>query len=175
MQHSQRLNSMENNQFLLTIAIPTFNGSKTIKYLLDILLPQIDKRVEMIIIDNCSNDGTSSIILDYKKRYNSINYIRNETNIGPDGNFLKCMKVAKGKFTYLVSDDDILIENSLVKILDFLELNDDISLAYLETVGFKNHYSGIENCHVYTQKVKRLKESFTTTNKKVFMDYAIRN
>ena len=47
---------------LLTIAIPTYNGSKTISDMLNILLPQVDDRVEIIISDNCSTDNTEDII-----------------------------------------------------------------------------------------------------------------
>ena len=50
---------------LLTIAVPTFNGSRTIRNMLDILLPQVDSRVELIVIDNCSTDDTPQIIRNY--------------------------------------------------------------------------------------------------------------
>ena len=47
---------------LLTIAIPTYNGEKTISNMLDILLPQclkyIDK-IEVFISDNASTDDTA--------------------------------------------------------------------------------------------------------------------
>lgn len=40
------------NEYLLSVCIPIYNGSKTIKIMLDILLPQIDSGVEVIITDN---------------------------------------------------------------------------------------------------------------------------
>ena len=42
---------------LLTIAIPTYNGARTIGNMLDILLPQINDQVEVVIVDNCSTDN----------------------------------------------------------------------------------------------------------------------
>ena len=42
------------NEKLLTIAIPTYNGAKTIANMLEILLPQCDERVEVMINDNTS-------------------------------------------------------------------------------------------------------------------------
>ena len=47
---------------LLTIAIPTYNGSKTIRNMLDLLLPQCNDQVELLISDNCSTDNTEVII-----------------------------------------------------------------------------------------------------------------
>lgn len=162
------------SEILLSIAIPTYNGGKTIKQLLDMLLPQIDERVEIIISDNCSLDNTSDIVKEYFGKY-SIKYYRNEENIGPDANFLQCMKLASGLFTYLISDDDVLIYGQLKNVLDFLDKNRTLALVYLETVGFKNTFKNIEECIEYTQRVKKLTKCFCTTDKKLFMEYAIRN
>ena len=57
------MSSMEEK--LLTIAIPTYNGEKTISDMLELLLPQVDDRVEIIISDNCSTDDTYDIINKY--------------------------------------------------------------------------------------------------------------
>ena len=50
------------NEKLLTIAIPTYNGANTISNMLEILLPQCDERVEILISDNASTDNTKLII-----------------------------------------------------------------------------------------------------------------
>ncbi len=42
--------------YLLTIAVPTYNGEKTIQNLLDLLLPQCVNDIELLISDNCSTD-----------------------------------------------------------------------------------------------------------------------
>ena len=158
---------------LLTIAIPTYNGSNTICTMLDILLPQVSEEVELIVCDNCSTDNTFEIISKYSEQY-PIRYIRNEKNIGPDANFLKCMKLAEGKYTFLLSDDDILIEGALVKILDFLKKYDDVDFIYLETVGFKQNYNGIKSTFPYKEFNSFIKQSLCTNDKKEFMNYSIR-
>ena len=77
---------------ILTIGIPTYNGSKTIRNMLDILLPQCDSRVEVFVSDNCSTDSTPEIIRQYQKTYNNVTYSKNETNIGTDRNIIKCFE-----------------------------------------------------------------------------------
>ena len=57
------------NEKLLTIAIPTYNGAKTIANMLEILLPQCDERVEVLISDNASTDNTKLIIDKYIEKY----------------------------------------------------------------------------------------------------------
>lgn len=158
---------------LLTIAIPTYNGVQTIENLLRIMLPQCDDRVEVLISDNASTDGTEGVVSRFINIYSFIKYIRNIQNIGPDSNFLQCFKEAKGKYILLISDDDILIEGSLKTILDFLE-SDDISLLYLNTIGFREFYKNVDYCIRYDYGTIYDDKVFITKDKKIFMNYAFR-
>ena len=154
---------------LLTIAIPTYNGSRTIRNMLDILLPQIDERVELLVLDNCSTDDTPKIIKSYQKKYRWIHYIRNESNIGADGNFLRCLQLASGHYVHLLSDDDILTEGSLEIILNFLKKSPNMGLVYLGTANFYSHYTGKETC---VTPIELPQNNVCTKNKIEFMEYA---
>ena len=157
------------NKYKLTIAIPTYNGEKTIKNLLDSLIMQCNESVELLIVDNCSMDNTPNIINKYKNDYSKLKYVRNDENIGPDANFLKCMKLAEGEYTWLISDDDVVTDNAIKNVLNYIEKYKDISLIYATTVDFRGKYEGIENC----QKHKPLADNDIYTNdKKIFMKYA---
>ena len=154
---------------LLTIAVPTYNGSGTIRAMMDLLLPQVTDRVELIVVDNCSTDETQGILKEYQARYPFIRIERNQENIGADGNFLKAMRLAKGKYIYLLSDDDVLMEGSLKRILRFLEANPDMGLIYLETANFHSAYQGRERC--YNPNTPMEGDVFTR-DKKVFFPLA---
>ena len=159
------------NEKLLTIAIPTYNGAKTIANMLEILLPQCDERVEVLISDNASTDNTKLIIDKYIEKYENIRYVRNVKNIGPDSNYLQCMKISKGKYTLLLSDDDILIEEKLCIILDFLQSNKDMSLVYLNAKGFHEKYENEQKCIFYDKAIYD-GQKIVTYDKQLFMSYA---
>ena len=76
--------------FLLTIAIPTYNRSRYLARLLESLLPQLkgESRVELIISDNASPDETQATVEEYRLRGLDFRFIRNETNIGAEANFI---------------------------------------------------------------------------------------
>ena len=154
---------------VLTIAVPTYNGSRTIRSMLDIMLPQVDQRIEVLFCDNCSTDETPQIIEDYRKRYPFIRVVRHDRNIGPDANFLSALRLARGKYVLLLSDDDILIEHALDNILNVLEENPELTLAYLHTVGFHNRYVSVDQCITPGRPVP---ENIVTRDKKEFMKYA---
>lgn len=153
----------------LTIAIPTYNGAKTIRNVLDLLLPQVTEEVEIIISDNCSTDETPAIIKEYASFYPFIQVLQSETNIFADGNFLKCIKSAKGEYMMLLSDDDIIVENALQKIICFLKKNNDIQLAYLETILFHDKYIGKDKCERLKPYVN---DDIVSCDKKKFFYYA---
>lgn len=158
-----------NDKPILTIAIPTFNGAGTISNMLDILLPQVTSDVEVMIVDNCSTDETPKIIEDYRKNYPCIKYLRNEKNIGADGNFLKCMRLASGKYIHLLSDDDVMTEGTLKEILNFLKSSPLMGLVFLGTANFYSKYEGKEKCVCPNELADK---NICTNDKKQFMVYA---
>ena len=110
----------------LTIGIPTFNGSKYIREALDSMVAQFDeidrKQLEILISDNASTDDTQEIIKEYLDKYPEIfSYYKNQENVGFDRNVDLLFKRARGKYVWIFGDDDIIHENSLKKVLNFLD------------------------------------------------------
>lgn len=110
------------NQPLLTIAIPTYNRSRYLRELLSALHDQVarESRVELIISDNASPDDTPSVVAEFQQRGLPVRYLRNEENIGADGNFLQCFEEARGKYFWLFGDDDILLPGALRLLIERL-------------------------------------------------------
>ncbi|MCD8022822.1 MAG: glycosyltransferase, partial [Lachnospiraceae bacterium] len=164
---------LNEEEILLTIAVPTFNGAKTIRMMLDVLLPQCTDKVEVLISDNCSTDQTPEIILEYQKRYPFIRTVRNEKNLGADGNYLQCLRMGRGRFVMLISDDDIIVDGAVEKITDFLEKHPEVTAAYLESVAFKDEWKGLAHCHGYSY-LPAVEQSYATADKRVFFQACTR-
>jgi glycosyltransferase involved in cell wall biosynthesis len=115
---------MSNVRQLLTIAIPTYNRAPTIERLLAVLLEQTrgEERVELLVSDNASTDGTREVIKTYQNRGLAIRYILNETNLGADRNILQCFEQANGQYVWIFSDDDLLLPGALERILSALSM-----------------------------------------------------
>lgn len=153
---------------LLTIAIPTYNREQLLKRTMESVLKQIDNRVELLVSDNASTDGTAALVKSYMVTYPQISYYCNEKNLGADGNFLKCIKKAVGEYVLLLGSDDILIDGAINRICDYLDNHQDTSLLFLNHTFFKEKYVDIAHCY---SKFLQITEDVTTTDKKVFMQY----
>lgn len=144
-------------EILLTIAIPTYNRGQFVKRLLDNILPQCTPETEILVSDNCSTDDTCDIVNPY---LGQISYIRNTTNIGPDGNFLQCYRRARGKFVWLLGDDDLVVDGAIPQVVAFLKGNMDISVLFFNYKPFKLHKNNIwyGNCFLKEKNCNEILE-----------------
>jgi glycosyltransferase involved in cell wall biosynthesis len=108
--------------YLLTIAIPTYNRAIFLAKQLERLKNQIQNHgnVEILICDNCSSDNTKLIAQSFKQFSSNVTYIQQERNIGLDGNILSCYENAKGKYIWFLSDDDIIFDDAVSRVCDFI-------------------------------------------------------
>ena len=117
-------------KYILTIAIPTYNRAQYLNIQLDNLIKQVNSYsdIEVLVSDNCSNDDTELIVKNYN--YSFINYYKQIKNIGLDGNVLSCYENAKGKYIWYLSDDDVVFEDSVQRVYDFISKNEFSVLAF---------------------------------------------
>ena len=108
---------------LLTIAIPTFNRAQYLMELLSILSSELrdEPRVELLISDNASGDETPRVVQGFVEHGLRVCYLRNELNIGADANFAQCFEKARGKYVWILGDDDVLAQGAIATILTYLE------------------------------------------------------
>ena len=114
---------------LLSICIPTYNRSRLLGIILNTLGQQIKAAgtddVVVYVSDNSSPDSTRQVVEDFQKNSGvRVVYSRNETNIGLSKNLLKVMEMGKGRFVWTLGDDEIIVENSIAKLVKVLRDKD---------------------------------------------------
>ena len=113
---------------LLTIAIPTFNRLPLLRQTLDLVLPQLTDDVELLVCDNGSTDGTSEYL---RSLGPVLRHQRHASNIGSDPNFLSCITYSRGRYTWILCDDDLPCTTAVENILDAIRRFRDAGLIYL--------------------------------------------
>jgi hypothetical protein len=92
----------------LTIAIPTYDRpeqlTKTVRAVFDAGFPDC---VELLILDNASPVAAKAILEERLPACASrVTFLRNVGNIGLAANVLRCFEHARGKWVWVLSDDD---------------------------------------------------------------------
>ena len=130
---------------LVSIMIPVYNRKAHIAECIDSALSQTVANIEIVIIDNASDDGTWEICMEYASRDKRIRIFQNEVNIGPVRNWKRCFDEAQGKYGKLLFSDDLIYPAFLEKTLPFLE---DPEVGFVVTVVEVGETSG-RNANLY--------------------------
>ena len=71
----------------------------------------------MLVLDNASPDETPAVVAQAQADFPHVplRYVRRPENIGPDANFTDALTQARGKFLYLLSDDDVLLPGAVAE------------------------------------------------------------
>ena len=83
----------------LSIVIPCFNEAKSLPKLVKDFSKKLKRKdIELILVNNGSNDSTETIISNLKKDYNFLKMIKLKKNNGYGNGILQGLKKAKGKY-----------------------------------------------------------------------------
>ena len=112
----------------ISVIIPTYNRAKSIIHSIKSVLTQTYHNLEVIIIDDCSNDNTESLIS--KIEDNRIKYIKLKENKG--ANFARNLgiKLSTGKYITFQDSDDIYHRDKIEKqYLNIIKKNSDFDFC----------------------------------------------
>ena len=126
------------NEPLVTILVPAYNHEDFIYEVINSIISQPYKNIEVIITNDGSTDNTHDKIMELyekcEKRFVSFKYI-NKENEG----LLKSLKdmesLINGKYLTIFYSDDIYTENRIQKQVDALENNKEYALCYGKMIG----------------------------------------
>lgn len=100
---------------LISIAMCTFNGAEYLQEQIESILQQTYKNIEIIVVDDCSEDNTIDILESYSS-LNNFHYFRNESNQGFVKNFEKAISLCNGKYIATCDQDDIWLPQKIEKL-----------------------------------------------------------
>lgn len=135
----------------ISIVVPIYNSEKYIKKCIDSLINQTYKNIEIILVNDGSNDNTEKIIKDYKDK--RIKYFKNKNHgIGYSRNF--GIKKATSKYIMFVDSDDYLELDACSKVMENIKDNDILVFNFNKIIN-----KSIEKIKINEFKASSLKEN----------------
>jgi glycosyltransferase involved in cell wall biosynthesis len=113
---------------LVSVIIPTYNRIKTLGSSIQSVLNQSYADLELIVIDDCSTDGTEQLVNTINDK--RIRYIRHGQNKGPSGARNTGIEAAKGKYIAFHDSDDIWHSDKLQKQMELMEGDHELGMVY---------------------------------------------
>lgn len=105
----------------VSVVMPAYNCEKYIGEAIGSVLNQTMRDWELIVIDDCSKDGTCRIVEELAAKDSRIRLVRNEKNLGPAGSRNKGLDLAAGQYIALLDSDDLWRSEKLEKQLQLAE------------------------------------------------------
>jgi len=106
---------VENENLMVSVVIPAYNAEKYIEKTVRSVLKQTYTNFEVVIVDDCSTDGTFAIIQALAKEDARIKCYQNEKNSGVSITRNHAIERAKGNYVALLDADDLWMETKLEK------------------------------------------------------------
>jgi glycosyltransferase involved in cell wall biosynthesis len=111
----------------VSVCIPTYNGQAYLGPAIESVLAQTLTDLEVVVIDDGSTDATPDVVA--RLRDPRLRYLRNERNLGPQGNWNRCLEEARGRYFKLLPHDDLLRPTCLERQVAVLEADRDERIA----------------------------------------------
>lgn len=144
---------------LISVIIPVYNGEKTIKETIESVLNQTFSDLELIVINDGSQDGTSEIVNRIREpRLKFFSY----PNAGLAASRNRGISLAVGEFISFIDADDLWTPDKLESQFNALQANSQAAVAYSWTdwIDESDHFLRpggyiLANGDVHEQLLKR--------------------
>ncbi len=123
----------------ISVIIPVYNTAKYLKRCIDSVIYQTYQNIEIILINDGSNDGSEYICLDYAKKYKNIIFINQCENHGVSFARNIGLKAASGDYYGFVDSDDYIEPNMYNELYMYIsKYNSDIASCLFNHVWIEN-------------------------------------
>ena len=125
---------LNKSNHLVSICIPLYNCKNFIKETINSVLDQDYRPIEIIIIDNNSNDGSEILIKEICKSLENepcltVRLYTNKETIPSGANWNLALSLATGKYIKLLHSDDIIFQHCLSKQVAILNERSEIAFT----------------------------------------------
>lgn len=134
---------------VISVLVTTCNQHAYIRQCLEsVLLQVVDADLQILVGDDCSEDGTSEIVAEFARQYSgTVTHIRHDPRLGASFNTQSLLKLAKGDYIARLDGDDYWLKHKLATQLDYLLNHPDCPVVYTNaiTVDLNDRVTGIFN------------------------------
>lgn len=103
-----------------SLIMSTYNHEKSLSQSINSILSQTYEDFEFLILNDCSTDGTKSVLDKFKKKDSRIKVFNNYKNLGLTKSLNLLIKESKGNLIFRQDSDDISLPNRLLKQVSLL-------------------------------------------------------
>ena len=157
----------------VSVIIPNYNHKRYLLQRIESVLGQTFQDIEVIILDDCSTDGSEEIIEQYRTNRKVADIIYNKTNSGSTfKQWEKGIRLARGEWVWIAESDDYCENTFLKTLLKLAEAKQNVGIAFANSYWVDDGGLVGEELSIYkesffregTDEVKELSKHCTIQN-----------
>ena len=168
---------------LVSIIMAAYNAEKTIELAIESVLNQTYSNFELLVINDCSKDGTAKLVEDFSAKDNRVRLISNEKNSGVSFTRKHGLEEANGSWIAILDSDDAWAPEKLEKQIQEEGVEETFKLIgarenpypIVKKADFFCLLSNFEGYPMVVEEAKILNKFILTTNtatREALIDYA---
>ena len=130
-----RITVVEDTRFspsTVTVVIANYNYRNFVAEAIESVLAQTIAPDEIIVIDDCSTDGSEEVI----QRYDGVRFVRNEANLGIVANFNKAVSLSSGDLIAILGADNRMRSDYVERCKAALDSSPEVGIVYTDMTIF---------------------------------------
>lgn len=147
---------------MVSLIVPCYNSESYIERCIESILNQTYKEVELIIINDGSNDATEEKLDKFKRKIEEkfVRYIyKYQKNGGVGAACNTAFKSVTGDYLMLLDSDDTLCTKSIQKCVEFLEQHPDYDLVRTNGYYVTEDNLNANNCLLEVNSEMKIKKN----------------
>ena len=150
---------------LVSMIVLSYNQARFVVETLESVKAQTYKPTELVIIDDCSSDGSATVIENWLQKNGIVStFIRHQKNQGVCKSLNEALAVTSGKYISMVASDDIWVPDKIARQVKIMESQpDEVGVLYsdafqIDTVGnsLPDMYISAKGSHLTEVPPRRL-------------------
>ena len=114
----------------VSVLMPTYNYARYLPFAIRSVLSQSFSDLELIIVDDCSTDGSREIIEEWERFDDRVVTVYHDKNRGLAAARNSGLAVSSGEFIAFCDSDDIWLENKLEVQMDALRMAPEVGILH---------------------------------------------
>jgi GT2 family glycosyltransferase len=111
----------------VSVSIVSYNSRKVLqKCINSVIETSKDQDIEIIVVDNCSEDGSAEIV---QSSFPNIRLLQNRENVGFGRAHNQSFRVSKGKYFLILNPDTVIFPGTIQKTIQFMENHQRVGVA----------------------------------------------
>lgn len=137
----------------ISVIVPAYNTGSKVRECIESILNQSHKDLEVILVDDCSNDDTYAIMCEYVEKDERVRAFRNPINSGAGFSRNVGIEKATGEYVTFVDSDDYLDLDTYLAVQDAIDMNNKPDIIRFDQNSFLDLGKVKVNLNFFTNNV----------------------